>query len=139
VRIWVKDRDRHDYNPARDVAPLKAVIRKGHKFDIETIGVVEVFRLGVLAEAMDRKDHVLWDWERRGVLPKPLYEVTFDTRCRRWYSAHQIVNVNRLTQIRWQGKKYLHKRNDFDQFLAEMRLCFYAPDLVVDEQGVLLI
>jgi len=120
-----------NYSP-RAVPQFVPVKRTGTRYDLGG-EVVELFRVKVFAEALDRTVLVVKAWEREGKIPKPLYKVEGD-QCTHWYSAAQIINCHRLMMGKYQGKKYLPKE-ELERFLSLIGRVWHHPRVVVDEQG----
>ena len=127
----VRNRLVENYSPR--AAPQFVPVKKtGTRYDLggET---VELFRIKVLAEALDRTVLVVKQWEREGRIPKPLYQVEGD-QCTHWYSAAQIINCHRLMMGKYKGKKYL-PQEELSRFCDEIKKVWHAKTLVVDENG----
>lgn len=77
----------------------RQVARQGRFFQIGD-GRVELFRVSVMCEALcEIEKSLLVRWETLGWFPKPMYKVPSSSSivtATRWYSAEQIVNLNRF-------------------------------------------
>ncbi len=112
------------------------VKRVGTKYDLGGAGIVELFRIKILAEALDRTVLVLKQWERLNEIPKPLYQIEGD-QCLHWYSAAQVINCHRLMMGRYKGRKYL-PAEELITFRKDVKRIWNARDIVVNENGTLL-
>ena len=127
----VRDRLYADYSPTKKPRFVQ-VTKKGTKFDLGG-EIVELFRIKVLADALDRTVLVLKDWERKGQLPRPLYSIE-GNQCTHWYSAAQIINCHRLMYGRYRGRKYL-PTEELSRFFADIKRIWTARDIVVTDNG----
>lgn len=132
VLFQKRDRDYVGYTP-RAKPRYREVSRAGEVYDIGGVEV-ELFKIKVFSEAIDRTDDVVKKWTKKGHIPPPLYAVTGHV-CKNWYSREQVINCNRLFMGRWKGKKYLSRPGEFETFVADLKEVFYAKGIVVDEKG----
>ena len=117
---------------ARKDAPLVAVKRKGVIYDLggET---VELFRIRIMAEALDRSVEVMKDWTRDKKIPKPLYRIE-GNQCRHWYSAAQVINCHRLMMGRYGGRKFLPSE-ELARFWGDIKKAWTSRTVTIDETG----
>lgn len=102
-----------------------AARRPGRVFEVGGMPI-KLFPIGVMAEAIDRKQRTIVEWERSKLFPKPMYAVP-KSRCVRWYSERQILAANALwLRYREKGKA---KHFPVTEFLAELRGFFYTVDV----------
>jgi hypothetical protein len=106
VEMWVRDRD--DPRNTQKKPFFRRVTRYGRNFMVgET--VLELFPVGLMAEAIDREPKTLVKWEKLGLFPKPVYEIEGNLHFgNRWYSAAQLANANTLFYRGFGGLKRLH-------------------------------
>lgn len=97
----------------------------GRSFSVDDVEV-RLFKVSVLAEAIDRKQRRIVDWERAGIFPRPMYTVP-GSNYKRWYSEGQILMANAV----WQKHREKGKSRHFDlqAFLQEINDQFYQVDL----------
>jgi len=104
---------------------LRNSTRPGRVF---TVGGVKIklFPIGVMAEALDRKQRTIIEWEKQKLFPTPMYAVP-NSRTKRWYSEAQILACNELwLQYRGNGKS---KHFPVEEFLMKIRSFFYKVDI----------
>jgi hypothetical protein len=67
-------------------------------FDVNGIKL-ELYTVGALAKALGRWIGTIQDWEKDGLIPKPIFKVTGNTHVERlrWYSRQQIVNIYQVS------------------------------------------
>jgi hypothetical protein len=130
IELNLRNRDPQLYGSRRYIR----VQREGWLYDAPTTGEMELFRVGVLAEAVDRSVDTLVDWESEALIPIPLFKV----HGMRWrlYSAEQIVNIHYLAMARLRGRRYV-PRAELGKFFDEIWAVFYLRDVVVREDGVI--
>jgi hypothetical protein len=137
IVLRIKDRDHPDYHPKYsnrvplEKCPIRTVFRKGHEFQVDD-ATIELFTLQILAEAIDRQRETIMEWEKRGLFPKPLFQVA-GHRIKRWYSSIQVLNLHNLMWGRYQCRK--NQSMDMDSFFSDVRKVFYEHRLVVDDYG----
>lgn len=129
----IRNRLLEDYSP-RKKPQFVQVTKKGTKYDLGG-EIVELFRIKVFADALDRTVIVLKQWEARGDLPRPLYQIEGD-QCTHWYSAAQLINCHRLMYGRYAGRKYLPPE-DLKRFFADIKRVWHARTVIVAEDGTL--
>jgi hypothetical protein len=96
---------------------------------------VELFRIGVFAKAVGRTNEVIHDWHRAKVVPPACFEPEGE-QCKKWYSASQLVNANRLFVHKYKGRKITGPDRELhSSFLADLKRVWYCRDVVIDEQG----
>ena len=132
IEIVVKNRTYEGYTQ-RAAPVLAKVKRSGVLYDIDGV-TLELFRLGVFAEALDRKSLQIKKWIRQGFLPPPMYQIEGKKSCKHWYSAAQVVNFNRLFYFRYGGVKH-PRREEFTRFLNEVKKLYYVRSIVVGLDG----
>ena len=135
IQFMVRDRDHPDYDTkaSNQVAggfPQRLVQRKGSEFELEGVAV-ELFTVGILAEAMDRTNQSLLKWEKRGQIPKPMFQLEGNKR--RWYSSTQVTNLHRLVWGKYQCRK--NHTLVLSAFFRDVGTVFYANRIVVTETG----
>lgn len=74
---------------SEDVGRVVTVRRQGRLFNVGGVNV-SLFPVSVLAEAIQRDVKTIRRWERAKKWPKSMWGVP-DGRCKRWYSANQIM------------------------------------------------
>lgn len=109
--------------------PWVQVIKKGLFVDLGG-ELIELFRIGVLADALDRHPVQIKVWERQKLFPPPLFDVEVkkhatQERKQRWYSSVQIANCHFVMQKKYGGRKNLTGPGEMDCFLADLRAVFY--------------
>lgn len=129
----VRNRLIEGYDP-RKGAPLIPVKRKGVLYDLGG-EQVELFRISVMAEALDRSVEVLKDWTKGKKIPKPLYRID-GNQCSHWYSAAQIINCHRLMHGGYGGRKFLPSE-ELQRFWDGMRAVWTSRDIIVGEDGTI--
>jgi len=84
-------------------------------------GDVELFRIGVLAQALHRKAYTLVQWEKQNWISKPSFLVHGRGREKmRFYSAQQVIAANRLIVERHSGKTRFRDASEFRDFLVSL-------------------
>jgi hypothetical protein len=111
--------------------PLVSVQRVGKVYQVAD-KQVELFKIGVLAEAMDRAVVTVRELERDKKIPPPLFDLGNN---KRHYSGTQIVNINRLIFLRWKGQKFFQNTEVFEKYCEEIRSVWYASTIVINDQG----
>lgn len=136
----VRDKDHPDYHPRKSnqvagTFPTRMVNRRGKMFDVGGVQI-ELFTVEVLAEAIDRKSDTIITWEKAGVFPKPVFQLSVRNTVgkRRLYSAVQVMNLHHLLWGKYQARK---KTLPLEEFLAEVKRVFYAKSVCVDEEGTI--
>lgn len=140
VRVRVRDRDYMGYVNKHKSAKWRDVYRKGRYVFLED-QPLELFRLRVLSEALDRTPRCITWWEQRGLFPKSMFHLYNPKEAYevRWYSAAQIVNLNNLFCLKYEGRKMLHwplygKRppllGRYRQFFEDVRVVFYKREVL---------
>jgi hypothetical protein len=109
------------------------VRRQGVSFDLGEDGTLELFRVGVLAEAVDRTRDRVVEWEKNRLIPPPLFAV-YGERWR-YISAAQLTNVNRLAVARFAGRRYV-PAYIMETFFDDVWATWYQPEIVVGTDGV---
>jgi hypothetical protein len=128
-------RDFEAYSPNSRKVEWVRVSRKGQVWqDPESGETIELFRVKIFAEALDRTTEAIKEWHKTGKLPPPLF-VPEGEQCKHWYSATQIVNCHRLMTGKYRGAKYIHNRVLFEQFIADVQAVWYAQQVIVREDG----
>lgn len=131
IMFAVRDRLVEGYTP-RSVPSFRTVKKKGVLYD--TGGQqVELFRVKVLADSLDRTVAVLKQWEREKNLPPPTFKVEGD-QCTHWYSAYQVINCHRIMYGRYRGRKYL-PTEELKRFFEDIKKVWGATTVVVSETG----
>jgi len=134
IRFKKKVRDFVGYDPKKGTKPvLHTVERTGKMFELDG-EQIELFPIGVLAEALDRSAHTIKLAELKGEFPKPMFRVP-GSRTKRWYSSIQILNLHRLMYLRNGGRKYFQDRDVYELWVQEVKDIFYKRRLVIDENG----
>lgn len=138
ITFLVRDTDHVAYDSVKSnhVAgqfPVKAVTRKGKMFAVGGGAELELFMLSVLAQAMDRSVKTLLAWEKRGLLPKPMYELT-DHRIRRWYSKEQVTNLHRVMWVKYSCRK--NHTMDLEALAEDIRRVFWEQRIVMPEPEI---
>jgi hypothetical protein len=108
------------------------VRREGALFDLGGDGFIEIFRVGVLAEAVDRSRDRVLEWEKSRLIPPPLFQVHGERW--RYYSAAQLVCVNRLAIARFAGRRYVPSMT-MDMFFDEVWKTWFVGEVIVDNSG----
>ena len=136
IEFVIKDRDNPEFRPKNPKGfPTRVVRRKGQVFDING-EKLELFPIGVLAEAMDRSNKCILRWEKDKLFPKPLFKVPGKGEKKRWYSAMQITNCHRIA---WHRHKFSKGRHFNPRtFCSEVRSVFYVNRLVVNTKGQII-
>lgn len=131
IMFAVRDRLVEGYTP-RSVPSFRTVKKKGVLYD--TGGQqVELFRVKVLADSLDRTVAVLKQWEREKNLPPPTFKVEGD-QCTHWYSAYQVINCHRIMYGRYRGRKYL-PTEELKRFFEDIKKVWESTTVVVSETG----
>lgn len=133
IQFRIRDRDHPEYSAysAKGRNHYRVVTRKGRTFAVGDRRV-ELFTLGVLAEAIDRKTNTIVNWERAGKFPKPLYSVP-SSKYKRWYSAEQVMNLHHLMHYRYGNAKTC--QFDPQQFFTDVSRVYYESEIVVSSSG----
>lgn len=107
-------------------------VRKvGRIYCFDKVGEVELFTLGVLAQALARTQGRIRAWEKDGVFPKPHFVIKGDHR--RWYSADQVINLHNLMFYKYGCKK--NDKFDMKGWVEDVAKVFYCNYEAVDEKG----
>lgn len=107
-----------------DLARYVQVVRKGRVFTVDG-KTIELFRVGVFAEALDRTSQSIERWHKEGSLPTPMFKVPGQREGARWYSKWQILNIAHLYVTSYDRKnKYFDKK----KFLSEVRELWYKME-----------
>ena len=134
IQFKKKVRDFVGYDPKKRSKPIMHMVeRTGRIFQMDNEDI-ELFPVGVLAEALDRSSHTLKLLELKGEFPKPMFRVT-GSRTKRWYSSVQILNLHRLMYLRHGGRKYFQDRELYELWLSDVKELFYKRTVVIDEHG----
>jgi len=134
IKFKKKIRDVEGYDPKKRTKPvMHTVERSGRVFQIGNEDI-ELFPIGVLAEALDRSAHTIKLLELKGEFPKPMFRVA-GSRTKRWYSAAQVINLHRLMYLKNGGRKYFQDRELYELWTKEVKELFYKRTVVIDEQG----
>ena len=133
VAFLVRNRLYPGYDPKKP-AQYVQVIRRGVKYDLGSDGTVELFKVKIFAEALDRTTLIVKDWIKEGKIPKPLFHLQ-ETQCKNWFSAAQVINCHRIMMGKYGGKKYLTS-DVLEAFFADIRSVWVARDVVVNTEGV---
>lgn len=138
IRFEVRDRLREDYSSSSRTVIWLKVSRSGQRWQHpeDSSRWLELFRIGVLAEALDRSSQAIKKWEKEKLIPRPLFRPQGE-KCTHWYTGVQIVNLHRLMRYRYAGKKYLQEREEFERFIADVNRVWYADEIVVREDGLI--
>lgn len=138
----VRDREYDGYAP-RNPPRWRDAKRYGRVYLYDK-GEVELFTVRVLAEALDRSSDTLISWEKDGLLPKPVYQVTGGKHLLRFYSGSQVLNLNRLFIVKYRGLKHLEKagraRNPerLRQFYRDLRHWFYVLETISNNEPYMI-
>jgi hypothetical protein len=108
------------------------VRRQGALFDLGGDGTIELFRIGVLAEAVDRSRDRVVEWEKNRLIPPSLFAVHGERW--RYVSAAQLTNVNRLAVLRFAGRRYV-PASIMETFFDDVWRTWYQPEVIVDTNG----
>lgn len=108
------------------------VRREGALFDLGGNGDIELFRVGALAEAVDRSRDRVVEWEKNRLIPPPLFTVHGERW--RYFSAEQITNVNRLAVARFAGRRYVSAAT-METFFDDVWATWYQPEIIVGADG----
>jgi hypothetical protein len=108
------------------------VRREGTLYDVDGAGVLEIFRVGVLCEALNRSRDRVLEWERTRLIPPPLFRVHGERW--RFYGAAQIENVNRLVVARFGARRYV-PASTMETFFDDIWSLWYQPAVIVDTEG----
>lgn len=127
IRFNKRDRDYIGYAPYKK-AVYRQVERKGRLYSISGEDV-ELFKLSILAEAIDRTPHTILIWEQKFGFPKPMFEIP-SNRIKRWYSGVQIMNIYNLMYGKYSGTKYIHETELFKMFMKDVQAVFYQRHIV---------
>ena len=130
IEFNIRNRDTQLRGPKRFIR----VRREGWLYDVPNLGEIEVFRIGTLAEAVDRKVETIVAWENDGLIPQPLFAV-YGSKWR-LYSDVQITNVHRLAVARLKGRRYV-PREELDNFFDEIWSVWYEPEVIVLDNGAI--
>lgn len=133
IMFAVRDRLVEGYTP-RSTPQFRQVKKKGVLYDTGGT-VVELFRIKVFADSLDRTVAVVKQWEREKSIPPPSFRVEGD-QCTHWYSAFQVINCHRIMYGRYRGRKYL-PTEELKKFFEDMRKVWLATTVVVSESGEL--
>jgi hypothetical protein len=138
IEIFVRNRNLPDYDIRKPAVWVK-VKRAGKKYDLGGDGIVELFTLKVLAEAIDRTTDVVKDWEKKGLVPKSYIKVDGTQKGVRFYHPSQVINFNNLMRVKYKGWKYMKDTKLFKQWCADLTKLWYRRDILTPEQltGVL--
>lgn len=131
IELWAKDRDHPDTNIKRCKWVLRKVKRSGKVFVVQG-RETEFFTLKTMAEALDRTTMTILMWEKKGLFPKPMFEVPLGRPGTRWYSKEQILNVHHLMLTKYNGWKHIKDPELFKQFLADVKSVFYKREVVIE-------
>lgn len=99
---------------------------------------VEVFRLSVLALALDRKVATLKGWLKAGIFPKAV--IVIDGSTIPYYSTAQVVSVHRLWREKYKARSRIREADVFQEMLADFRIILqkkFIDRYVVSEQGII--
>lgn len=113
--------------------PWYEMTHKGTTYQLDN-SFIELFEIKILAAAIGRTSRQVWLWEKEKKIPKPLIVVE-GSRCKRWYSAAQIVNCNRIFKYRYFGHKTLHDRAP--EFFKDINSIWFTNDVVVTTDGLI--
>ena len=111
--------------------PFVSVQRQGKTYQVGD-KQLELFKIGTMAEALDRSVMTVRELERTGKIPPPLFDLG---NGKRHYSGVQLVNINRLLFLKWKGQKFHHSKESFETFCEEVRSVFYASTIVINDKG----
>lgn len=90
---------------------------------------IELYRVGALADALEKTSQLIIKWEKDKLFPKPLYRMQGSGfgNCKRWYSKEQIVNLRKVWMLfplrKGAGR---HKNN----FFKTVHRVFYKTNIV---------
>jgi hypothetical protein len=101
---------------------------KARTYAVES-GLVELYPVGVLARALNRRPHTLIMWERVGLMPPPWFQLTGAeaTRIKRWYSREQILN---LYQVKNRFPYSAGNQKLRNHFFTALNQVFYESEVV---------
>lgn len=115
---------------SRDQKKLIKVKREGKLFDLSGRDLL-LFPVGVMCEAIGRDVVTLRRWERQKIWPLPQWlPKGSDPRCKRWYSAAQILMAHEQYKHFSKGSYGLsHSRHfNLNGFLSAVAKEFYVID-----------
>jgi hypothetical protein len=130
--------------PDSDYERWATVTRNGKLFkDPVTKHPVELFKIGVLAEAVERSTKALILWEKEGLLPMPTYKLSAEgaVASHRVYSAAQVTSANSLLRyfevpLNGGGRSGQKSPVTIKEFLRHYSAVFSVPDVQIDmERG----
>lgn len=141
ITFDIRDRDHPKHNPKKATRFWRKVSRVGKVYAVNG-EEIELFTMTVLSEALDREKELLLEWEKAGLLPRPIFQLP-DKPLYRYYSATQIINMHRVFRYRYGGLKHLHiiRNGGKDlrkRFLADLKQVFYSGKVIVTEDGGIL-
>lgn len=112
-----------------DLGQFVTVRRAGRVFHVAGAEIV-LFPISVMAEAIGRDVKTVRRWEREKTWPLPMWKVP-DKRCKRWYSAAQILFVYNKHKELSNGERGFSHSPHFPlvDFLAAVRTTFYKCDV----------
>lgn len=102
--------------------------------DPVTKELMELFTIGIFAEAIGRKTDIIKKWEHAKLIPKPLWRVE-KKQCTHWYSAVQVVNCHLLMRTKYKGLKYFSEVSTHREFLADISSLWLRKEVVVTLEG----
>ena len=97
----------------------------------------ELFKIAVFSEAIDRSTEAIRDWERLGVIPRPLFSPQGE-HCKRWYSVAQVINCHRIMRYRYGGRKYFQNHDLWEQFINDIKKVWFARNIIVGVDGKIM-
>jgi len=103
-------------------------VYKGRTFTVKG-KEVELYKVGVLAHALDKTTQTIEMWEKDGDFPHPMYKIsgTGLGHCRRWYSKEQIINVQNVWRHFPYRKGHPATRKEF---FDTIKAVFYQTGIV---------
>lgn len=127
-----------DSSARANIPKWVVVQKKGKSFQDPGSGrIIEVFRIGVFSQAINRDAITVRGLIREGHFPKPLYSVQ-DAQCKWWFSAEQVINCHRIYLGKYKGQKYFWRKGgdaQFASFCTDIRAVWYHDKVVINEAG----
>ncbi len=123
IIFHMKDRFNHEWQDGGKKKALyrwRKVVAKG-KVIMANGKEIELFRLKVLADAIDRLPRTIKEWEKHGLFRKP--SVTFGDKETRYYTGVQILNIHLVWTRKYGAPTHLRDREQFLAMLKDFRTC----------------
>ena len=106
-----------------------SVVRRGALFQDPKGGkIIEMFKIAVFAEAIDRSASTIREWEAAKMIPPPVF-LPAGAMCRHWYTAAQVLNAHNLWIFQYRGLKYRSKQMA-EAFTKDLTALWYQPEIL---------